>query len=241
MMMASPLRAGTGVPGRRLPSRGFSLVEILVVLVILSILVTLIFAGSRQARMMADNVRCQDNLRNWGLAITTYAQDNGMELPALSSGASDTYSSWVNRVVPYLGGEALGNVYYGHNVSNAYCPAFEKAANGVNVRVANGIASSYTANARLMPITKLLGQSYVRLPSITRPTETMLLMDGLPYPQGRDGVFYRWQLRPPADGGFGGYLHQQRLNVLFVDGHVDSISGGDIDERVYATDSGLLF
>ncbi len=63
----------------------FTLVELLVVIAIISILAGLLLPALAKARNMAYRARCTSNLRQIGLAMQQYANDNGGRLPA------DTY------------------------------------------------------------------------------------------------------------------------------------------------------
>jgi len=60
---------------------GFSLIEILVVLVIIASLAALLFPFIRKAIERSQEARCVSNLRNIGLAIGMYGADHNMELP----------------------------------------------------------------------------------------------------------------------------------------------------------------
>jgi prepilin-type N-terminal cleavage/methylation domain-containing protein len=56
--------------------RGFSLVEILVVIAVIGVLLAMLLPALEKAREQADTVRCANNLSQIGLALLLYAQDN---------------------------------------------------------------------------------------------------------------------------------------------------------------------
>ena len=56
--------------------RGFTLVELLVVIAIISLLAAILFPVFAQARAKAYQAQCASNLRQIGLALVMYAQDN---------------------------------------------------------------------------------------------------------------------------------------------------------------------
>jgi len=62
-------------------NKGFTLIELLIVVAIIGILVALAFPGSQKMIASADKVRCINNLRQIGTAISLYGGDNQGSLP----------------------------------------------------------------------------------------------------------------------------------------------------------------
>lgn len=69
--------------GRPAPirGRGFSLLELMVVLAIISILTALLFPGMRAARDSAHRLMCASNMRQLGSAMILYAHDHRERIP----------------------------------------------------------------------------------------------------------------------------------------------------------------
>ena len=68
---------------------GFTLIELLVVVAIIAILISILLPSLQRAREQAKTVVCGSNLRQLGLAVTYYVQDNGGRLPFIQGTDQD--------------------------------------------------------------------------------------------------------------------------------------------------------
>ncbi|BDI31192.1 hypothetical protein CCAX7_32430 [Capsulimonas corticalis] len=86
--------------------RGFTLIELLVVIAIIAILAAILFPVFAKAREKARQISCASNLRQIGIGILQYVQDNDENYP---TGAQNCPlgQGWAGRVYPYIKSTAV--------------------------------------------------------------------------------------------------------------------------------------
>lgn len=104
-------------------TRAFTLIELLVVISVIAVLMAVLLPALGRARKQARAVACQANLRQWGVALNLYAQDNEGRLPKdsifLIRGAAMTGQEDISG----KGGSYLGF----HTQGMALCPSATKS------------------------------------------------------------------------------------------------------------------
>ncbi len=130
------------------PRRGFTLVELLVVMAIIAILVALLLPAVQAARAAAARTTCLNNMRQLALAFHNY-ESSKQHLPYSKRVESDGAArSWLPDLLPYLEQENIvsGANYdltqdwwriqseYTNNGDGTYTPAGVAVPNGITVQ-----------------------------------------------------------------------------------------------------------
>jgi prepilin-type N-terminal cleavage/methylation domain-containing protein/prepilin-type processing-associated H-X9-DG protein len=249
---------------RSVSKHGFTLVELLVVIGIIAILISLLLPALGKARGAARSVQCMSNMRQAGLVLMTFANDNGGRYPGGGRQASGslTWQDMVNEVY-FKGQRALPRLITELNGARAFevklvCPETKYVSGStfwriyaINTNATGGpnwaptypsphgiygrlIDNPASINARLNWTQAYLGAKVTMFQS---PATKYLLMesdrndgnlsDGRKIYQATDPLYppYSASVSGVAPGGGGAYSfrHRNRMNVLFVDGHAESL------------------
>lgn len=106
-------------------TRGFTLIEILVVIAIIALLIALLLPAVQAAREGARRIQCVNNLKQLALACHNYEDANGC-LPSQIGGIpswnvnSDYRMSWIVQILPQLELSTLFNAYNYSGIRSEY-------------------------------------------------------------------------------------------------------------------------
>ena len=235
---------------------GFTLVELLVVMAIISLLVTMMGAGLSKAKGSAKNALCISNMKQLGLASQMYWDDNAQRtFPYLSSRNMNGAIYWFGllsdgqeggreldrskgAIWPYLGGSGIQVCPSFRYQDPLYKPKALSASYGYgyNLHLTQGKAGVNRFDAP--------GQLMTQLAS---PSDTALFADSAQIndfqaPASPDQPLieeFYYINHGPALFANGHFRHNDRAETVFCDGHVASEAPANGTTDLRLPDSGI--
>jgi prepilin-type N-terminal cleavage/methylation domain-containing protein len=124
--------------------RAFTLIELLVVIAVIAILAALLLPALAKAKDKAKQIACAANMRQWGMALRMYLDDNSDNIPRDGMDASSTYgpgdsqqaNAWFNLLPQYVSEQPLSSY------------------------TTNATANSSEQNSRIVPFPDGVGKIY---------------------------------------------------------------------------------
>ncbi len=223
--------------GRR--ASAFTLIELLTVIAIIGILAAILIPTVGAVRETARNATCKNQIRQWAMAFTLYANDNRGNYMVLNSqgpwcqvGGTATQSPPYTR---YLNAGATSGT--SQDVGDfAYCPA-QDGAKEFGSTVNSPQRTLYVA---VVPSLRGVTVDAARIPlnQAKSPAKTIMLIErqwntatGSPAPVSGVNANDLSFRRENASSMSGHYVnfnrHKKRPNVAFMDGHVSAMSWDD--------------
>ncbi len=213
----------------------FTLIELLVVISIIAVLAAMLLPAIGMVRDAARSQVCQSNLRQVGMAVSTYAGDADGLIPPSSRPAWTPIDPWSWLIWGWRGaieqGRYLGNDQVGGSgnyCKTLGCPVQQRDARGpVNPDALHGSLfntagwATYSNNSRLTSITSTPVQpdAGTVMGLIGHPSEVYYASDGY-------WTINNWNSSSsPANVlTYPEAPHRQRISVLYLDGHVTSLA-----------------
>ncbi len=223
----------------RRPSLAFTLVELLVVVAILGVLAGLLMPTISKILISAKQSASSSNMRQIGLAMTSYAADNNLTLPETSHTAA-IGKSWVYVLAPYL--DKVDKV--------RICPADPNGPERLRQGGTSYVLNSFLFVPEMDPFGELIGGPTNDLKQIKSLPKTMMAFvcsDSTGFSAGNDHThsssWTSWfaVTRDIAPDRFTTAKRSDHSNgssnYLYADGHVEKHAATDIKSRIELGDN----
>ncbi|HEU5397232.1 MAG TPA: prepilin-type N-terminal cleavage/methylation domain-containing protein [Verrucomicrobiae bacterium] len=217
-------------PPSRRPVAAFTLIELLVVIAIIAILAAILLPALAAAKQRAWTIGCNSNLRQIGLGMKLYADENGEFYP--ESGGKIVWNavdgttgkaSWMQQIFSYVGNT---NVYH--------CPANQMLRPDLQstFNYFNGDRAAYLVDDKFASVD---GRK------IAYPSAFVLSGDTVDFDlDDADKDDYTQNCVGGEENGTPWeewQAHRKGQNVLFADGHAQWFKGYSTNEMTFRYDS----
>jgi prepilin-type N-terminal cleavage/methylation domain-containing protein/prepilin-type processing-associated H-X9-DG protein len=201
-------------------SRGFTLIEMLVVIAIIVLLAALMFPSAKGFLEKGGEAECVNNLRQLGAGLGLYVAENGGYPPSAGFNGGFTGKNWWFT-------DALQNMDGGspYKIANGIPNIIELPKTALkcpSVKQRGWPFIDYGVNATALP----WGLRPVPATKIANPAQTFLVAESTIWAAGV---------------GWGGTLdkefafrHNERANVLYFDGHVGAVTKTQAADPAFA-------
>jgi prepilin-type N-terminal cleavage/methylation domain-containing protein/prepilin-type processing-associated H-X9-DG protein len=219
--------------------RAFTLIELLVVIAVVAMLLGVLLPALARARAMAMKVVCAARMGQIATAFHSYAVCNQDRIPAASK-VMTVSDPWIWSLLPYIQGDKTRESTLERPDELWFCPAdkdpyprgYSPHGQEYTSYALNGFYQAAKAGSgwtAATPEIRLGPAGRYPYSQIKSPSACMLMIEtsycGQVYDTDNPKVR---PYRLPPEGHHrrtSGFYHKGQMNLMFVDGHVESIKG----------------
>jgi len=240
---------------RKRPARkragGFTLIELLVTIAVIGIVASILLPALSGGKLSAQTAKCGSNLRQFVAAAQMYWDDNGGNtFPYAGPTTTNGTYYWFGLLGP--GPEetrsfdpTAGPLYPWLGTGVDFCPAFDYGSPQFKLKAAVPTCD-YGYNSSIfgapLNMTRLAAPGNLAFLADAAQVNTWEAPASARHPMFEEWYYIDNEAGQPGPQPNGQFRHQQRANVVFVDGHLglEQMVPGSLDQRLPAQSIGWL-
>jgi prepilin-type N-terminal cleavage/methylation domain-containing protein/prepilin-type processing-associated H-X9-DG protein len=220
---------------------GFTLIELLVVVAIIAVLIAILLPSLGRAKANAVRVKCAAVLKQWGMVVTMYQQENnglfGVQWGKDAAGNNHVWTSQsTGSVTEIYDAEWPGAAGFKYSAGLHSCPG--DPAYGHILNDGGSVSNAFRppvdyAMVRYIPLVS--GKTMWSINQFNHPASTLLICDAPPTLSGPFAISKMSDLDGPGPELFKDSLQNRHLgigNAAFLDGHVEQHNYQDFQNNI---------
>ena len=208
-----------------LPTRVFTLIELLIVIAIISILAAMLMPALSKARKKAQSTVCVNKIKQIGLGMMNYVDANNDYYPPLMGTSGYKWNRYLvnTKIFDASNWPSSDSGIIPSDKSVFLCPT-DFSTDSDKIFYFGGYWGSYGVNYRIMT---MANPYTTKITKVKKPSKTALMTESVTNASDQNSILFgKTDYSDIVQSGR--YKHDGIMNLLFVDSHIQGLNRNNI-------------